>query len=85
MIQHTCPNCDHVMHTADSLAGLPIQCWNCHANLVVPPKSVRDLALSPAPPVDEGMGEEPGIARAYWQFFKEMFRSKTSGKSPAPP
>jgi hypothetical protein len=85
MIRHACPNCDHEFHTPDELAGLPIQCWNCHANLVVPPKSVPEMALSSAGRTDDGMGEEPGIVAAYWQFFKEKFRGKASGKSPAPP
>jgi hypothetical protein len=82
MIQHTCPNCDHVMHSADSLAGLPIQCWNCHANLVVPRKSSPEMALTPAGPPDDGLGKEPGIVAAYWQFVKEMFRGKPSSTSP---
>jgi hypothetical protein len=92
MIQHRCPNCEHILHSADGLGGTPIQCWKCHTRLVVPPKSEKGLEV-PKDLLERAQARaaeersQPGFFSCCWQSLKDMFpgRSKKKEAAPAPP
>jgi hypothetical protein len=90
MIKHRCPNCDHILNSADGLGGTPIQCWKCHSTLVVPPKSEKGLEVPKEMLVQaEARAKErqsqPGRAGGFWQSFKALFSGKGNSQQPAPP
>ena len=90
MIKHRCPNCDHILNSADGLGGTPIQCWKCHTKLVVPPKSEKGLEVPKemlAQAVARTKEREGQAARSggLWQSFKSLFSGKGKNKEPASP
>jgi hypothetical protein len=77
MIRHACPNCDHEFRTADELAGMPIQCWNCHQTVEVPrpaPAGTGDGTATAvqAPPAPAATDEEVGALWALRDFFRRL-------------
>jgi hypothetical protein len=67
MIRHNCPECQHVLHSSDALAGMAVACPQCRTGVRVPrrthviltrrPTTALDLSLSD--PVPEPAPEKP--------------------------
>jgi hypothetical protein len=90
MIQHRCPNCETIIHSADGLGGTPIQCWKCHTRLVVPPKSEKGLEvpadlLAKAEARAKESGPQTGVLAGCWQSVKDLLRGRSKKKEPAAP
>jgi hypothetical protein len=90
MIKHRCPNCDHILNSADGLGGTPIQCWKCHSKLVVPPKSEKGLdvpkeLLEQAEARARERRNQAGRTSGLWHSIKAMFSGKGKDKEPAAP
>jgi hypothetical protein len=81
MIRHACPNCDHEFHTSDELAGMPIQCWNCHQTVEVPrpaPAANGEATATAvqAPPAPAATDEEVGVFFALRDFMQRLKRGE---------
>jgi hypothetical protein len=83
MIRHACPNCDHEFHTPDELAGLPIQCWNCHKSVEVPRPAPVAAATATATAVaprvtadDAEMDAEVGFLWTVRDFGQRLMRGE---------
>jgi hypothetical protein len=90
MIKHRCPNCDHILNSADGLGGTPIQCWKCHTRLVVPPKSEKGLEVPPemlaqAQARAKERESQPGRTSGFWHSFKSLFSGRAKNQEPAAP
>jgi hypothetical protein len=90
MIKHRCPNCDHILNSADGLGGTPIQCWKCHTRLVVPPKSEKGLEIPPellakAEARARESQAEPGFFSRCSRFFKGLVPGSKKTETPVPP
>jgi hypothetical protein len=77
MIRHACPNCDHEFHTSDELAGMPIQCWNCHQTVEVPRPAPTvngegGATAVQAPPAPAATDEEVGALWALRDFLRRL-------------
>jgi len=44
MIRHSCPDCQHLLHTAEVLAGMAVACPHCRSGVRVPRSGSAVLA-----------------------------------------
>lgn len=88
MIRHACPHCDHEFHSPDELAGLPIQCWNCHQSVEVPRPAPAATATAVAPrsaTETEEMDAEVGFWWTLQDFGQRLLRGGLLRKSDSEP